>query len=59
MMNHLKIYLCAAIVLFALSAPYAFGADVLLVVGKKDVAGQKYLRSGDLSIKNHLENRGA
>jgi len=58
MKSQWKTYLCVVMVFFALSAPYAFGAEVLLVVGKKAVVGQKYLRSGDLSIKNHLENRG-
>ena len=49
--NHWKTFLGTILVLFAFSATYAFGAEVLLVVGKKD------LRAGDLSIKNHLENR--
>ena len=58
MNNHWKAFVWVAMVIFVINASYAFGADVLFVVGKKDVAGQKYLRSGDLTIKNHLENRG-
>ena len=40
------------LVIFVFSASIAFGAEVLLVVGKKD------LRAGDRAIKNHLESRG-
>lgn len=58
MSNHWKAFLCVAMVFCVINASYAFGAKVLLVVGKKDNAGQKDLRSGDLSIKNHLEKRG-
>ncbi|CAB1063270.1 hypothetical protein D1BOALGB6SA_8053 [Olavius sp. associated proteobacterium Delta 1] len=58
MKNHWQTYLCVVMALFAFSASYAFGAEVLFVVGKKAVVGQKDLRSGDLAIKNHLENRG-
>jgi hypothetical protein len=47
-----KPFLATIMVFFVFTASYAFGAEVLLVVGKKD------LRAGDLSIKNHLENRG-
>jgi hypothetical protein len=50
--NHWKTCIGTILVLFVFSASFAFGAEVLLVVGKKD------LRAGDLSIKNHLENRG-
>ena len=50
--NHWKTCIGMILVLFVFSASFALGADVLLVVGQKD------LRAGDLSIKNHLENRG-
>jgi hypothetical protein len=50
--HHWKTYIGTILVLFLLGASCAFGAEVLFVVGKKD------LRAGDLSIKNHLENRG-
>jgi len=50
--NHWKTCIGMILVLFVFSASFAFGADVLLVVGQKD------LSAGDLSIKNHLENRG-
>jgi len=50
--NHWKTCIGTILVLFVFSASFALGAEVLLVVGKKD------LRAGDLSIKNHLENRG-
>ena len=56
--NSWKAFFWAVMIFFAINASYAFGADVLLVVGKKAVAGQKYLRAGDLAIKNHLESRG-
>ena len=49
--NHWKTYIGTISVLFVFSASYAFGTEVLFVVGKKD------LRAGDLSIKTHLENR--
>jgi len=47
-----KSCLGAALILFVLAAPAAFGADVLFVVGSPN------LRAGDLAIKSHLENRG-
>ena len=50
--NHWKTCIGMILVLSVFSASFALGADVLLVVGQKD------LRAGDLSIKNHLENRG-
>lgn len=50
--NHWKTCIGMILVLFVFSASFALGADVLLVVGQKD------LRAGDLFIKNHLENRG-
>jgi hypothetical protein len=49
---HWKLIICLAAVFFAISASYACGTEILFVVGKKD------LRPGDLSIKNHLEDRG-
>jgi len=52
MKNHWKTYIGTILVLFVFTATYALGAEVLFVVGQKD------LRAGDLSIKNHLENRG-
>ena len=56
--NYWKVYLSTIMVLFVLTASYAFGAEVFFVVGKKVVMGKKVLRTGDLSIKNHLENKG-
>ncbi|MGV7223935.1 MAG: hypothetical protein ACQ9MH_20720 [Nitrospinales bacterium] len=50
--NHCKTFVCIILMLFVFSASFALGAEVLLVVGKKD------MRVGDLSIKNHLQNRG-
>ena len=50
--NHWKTCIGTILVLFVYSASFAFGAEVLFVVGEND------LRAGDLSIKNHLENRG-
>ena len=47
-----KICMRMIILLFVFSATCAFGADILFVVGKKD------MRPGDLCIKNHLEQRG-
>ena len=58
MTNHWKVFLWVAMVFFVINASSAFGADILFVVGQKEVTGQKYLRSGDRTIKNHLENRG-
>jgi len=52
MKNHWKTCIGTILMLFVFSASFALGVEVLLVVGKKD------LRVGDLSIKNHLENRG-
>ena len=51
MKNHWTTCIGTILVLFVFSASFALGAEVLLVVGKED------LRAGDLSIKNHLENR--
>ena len=57
--NHLKTCVGVILVLFVFSVACAFGAEVLLVVGKKNLAaGKKELRAGDLAIKNHLVNRG-
>ena len=50
--NHWKTCIGTILMLFVYSASFAFGAEVLFVVGEND------LRAGDLSIKNHLENRG-
>jgi len=50
--DHWKTFTCTILMLFVFSVSFALGAEVLLVVGQKD------LRAGDLSIKNHLENRG-
>lgn len=50
--NHWKTCIGTILALFVYSASFAFGAEVLFVVGEND------LRAGDLSIKNHLENRG-
>lgn len=58
MSNCWIIFVWTAMIFFVTNASYAFGTDVLLVVGKKAAAGQKYLRSGDLAIRNHLEARG-
>ena len=58
MTNHRKLFLLVFMVVLIINASFAFGADVLFVVGQKEIAGQKYLRSGDLTIKNHLEKRG-
>jgi hypothetical protein len=52
MKNNWKTGIGTILVLFVYSASFAFGADVLFVVGEND------LRAGDLSIKNHLGNRG-
>jgi hypothetical protein len=49
---HWKLIIYLIAVFFAISTSYACGAEILFVVGKKD------LRPGDLSIKNHLEDRG-
>jgi len=59
MKNHWKTCMAAILVLLVFNVSFAFGTEVLLVVGKKDVAvGKKALRAGDVSIKNHLANRG-
>jgi len=50
--HHWKACMIAILVLFVFNASFALGAEILLVVGQKD------LRAGDLSITNHLENRG-
>jgi len=50
--GYLKSCLGAALILFVLAAPCAFGADVLFVVGSPN------LKAGDLAIKSNLENRG-
>ena len=55
---HWKLVIYLIAVFCAISASYACGAEILFVVGKKAVVGRKDLRSGDLSIKNHLEDRG-
>ena len=47
-----KSIICLVAVFLAICASHACGAEILFVVGKKD------LRPGDLSIKNHLEDRG-
>jgi hypothetical protein len=52
MKNNWKTGIGTILVLFVYSASFAFGAEVLFVVGEND------LRAGDLSIKNHLGNRG-
>jgi len=47
------------VIIVAFSTSIAFGAEVLFVVGKQKVAaGKKDLRTSDISIKNHLINRG-
>jgi hypothetical protein len=51
MKDHSKACLVIILILFVFNASYAFGEEVLLVVGKKD------LRAGDIAIKNHLKNR--
>lgn len=58
MNHHWKAFAWLAMMFFAINVSSAFGADILFVVGQKVFAGQKFLRSGDLTIKNHLENRG-
>jgi hypothetical protein len=50
--THWKTCIGTILMFLVFSASFALGAEVLLVVGQKD------LRTGDLSIKNHLENRG-
>ena len=49
---HWKVIIYLIVLFSVFSAAYACGAEVLFVVGKKD------LRPGDLSIKSHLEDRG-
>ena len=57
--DHWQTGIGVILVLFVFSVSFAFGADVLLVVGEKNLAaGKKELRAGDLAIKNHLVNRG-
>jgi len=42
----------AALMFFVFTASYAFGAEVLFIVGSPN------LKAGDRAIKSHLENRG-
>lgn len=58
MNNNWKMVQGMILVLFVFTASYAFGAEVLFVVGKKGVVGKREMRAGDLCIKNHLEDRG-
>jgi hypothetical protein len=50
--SHWKVIIYLIVLFFLISAAYACGPEILLVVGKKD------LRPGDRSIKNRLEDRG-
>ena len=57
MNNHWKVFLWMAMVSFVINASYAFGTDVLLVVGKKDVAGQNLLLKGGPCLMPRLTGR--
>ena len=57
--NHWQTCMGVILMLFVFSTSVALGAEVLFVVGKKNLAGgKKALRSGDVAIKNHLADRG-